>query len=107
MGYKPIMDQLEAQDEHAQRVAGLAEIGLGFFLVVQSLMSGFTGILTALLFWQLLRMKFHMPRTSAKQKQAWVTFNLYMGPVLEKLPPVKQITDKAVAFYCQNPAQSA
>merc|ERR1712194_714609 len=41
--YKPIMDQLEAQDEHAQRVAGLAEIGLGFFLVVQSLMSGFTG----------------------------------------------------------------
>merc|ERR1712194_114757 len=42
--YKPIMDQLEAQDEHAQRVAGLAEIGLGFFLVVQSLMSGFTGI---------------------------------------------------------------
>lgn len=101
LAMKPQLDALEQKDEQLQAYAALGELVLGFMLLMKIAVIGMGGVFTALLYWQLLRMKFHHPKMRAKQIAAWKVVGERANPLLEKAPPVQAIVQKGIDYYCK------
>jgi len=72
------------------------EIVLAFFLPARVIFGGVLGIggasamhgcIQAFMYWQVLWMKYHAPKTKAKQLGAWKSLQTKGEPILSKLPP--------------------
>lgn len=101
---KPYLDEFETRDEaQFQSLAAVAELLLGFFLIIKVFVTGFNGAITAMLYWQLLRLKFHHPKTKSKQIAAWSVIGDKVEPIFALAPPVRGVVEKAKGVYCQAP----
>lgn len=93
-------EKLSAQKDKVLLYDALAQILLGLWLVV-ALFLPMRQILTALLYWNYLRMRYQSPRAGAVNLQAWNQLGQNFGPILRivEKTPLKKALDYAKNWF--------
>lgn len=90
--------KLKANKEEVVLYAALAEILLGFWLVV-SIALPTRQILVALLYWNYLKTRFGVPRSRKYHEPAWRMIGAKVEPLFRALPMLRPLVDKAKAWF--------
>merc|ERR1719382_398419 len=81
----PSWEKLKAREEEVLSYSTLAEILLGFWLVV-ALVLPTRQILTCILYWNYLKTRYQVPRSHQQHAQAWGKLYQQAAPLLKVAP---------------------
>jgi hypothetical protein len=66
-----------------------SEVGLGFLLIVL-LVTPQRNVVQALVYWQLLKLKYHSPTSSLYHREAWSKLGARVNPLIQRFAPFLQ-----------------
>lgn len=97
--FKPIWEnKLKPKTEQVTHYAALAEIALGFYLVV-CLMLPTRQLLATLLYWNYLTTRYKVPRSRKHHGPAWKEIGDRFEPVFKALPILRKPVTMAQGFF--------
>jgi hypothetical protein len=83
--FAPRWDKLKAQNAQIVEYSALAEVGLGLWLGI-SLLLPTRQILTCILYWQYLKMRYQVPKSQVYHLKAWQTIYSRVEPLFKAVP---------------------
>lgn len=93
----PTWMKLQAQNAQVLEYSALAEVALGLWLAI-SICLPMRQILTCILYWNYLRMRYQVPRSHEQHKKAWGQIAVKTA-FLFKIPFACKIRDYAVGWF--------
>lgn len=66
-----------------------AEVGLGFLLIIL-MITPQRNMVQALVYWQLLKLKYHSPTSAAHHREAWSRLGAVVNPLIQRFAPFAQ-----------------
>ncbi|CAD7971083.1 unnamed protein product [Amoebophrya sp. A120] len=97
--YKTTIDELVAKEPEVLLAATIAEVLLGWYLILGIFLFENKQFLVVLLYWQFLRMRYHAPRSKAVHEKAWGVIGEKVDPVVSKVPPVEKAVDMVKTYF--------
>jgi hypothetical protein len=100
--FAPTWEKLKAQNAKVLEYSSMAEILLGFWLVI-SIFLPMRQILTCILYWNYVRMRYQGQRSAEGQLKAWKQLAVTAGPVLKIIEstPLRKGLDFAKNWFNQ------
>lgn len=80
--------KLAQNQNSALLLNAVSEIGVAMIMSVQ-LIKSFRSVLTVVLYWQWLRLRYHSPDASWYHRQAWANVGQRLNPILDMVPFLK------------------
>lgn len=97
--FQPIWEaKLKPQTEQINQMSALAEIGLGFYLVV-SMLFPWRQMLLTLLYWNYLTTRFKIPSSHDLHARAWSIVGQKVEPLLRMAPFLRPLIEKAKGYF--------
>mmetsp|Transcript_81035 Transcript_81035/g.251466 ORF Transcript_81035/g.251466 Transcript_81035/m.251466 type:complete len:274 (-) Transcript_81035:142-963(-) len=96
--FSPYWAMLKAKEPQVLSTAALAEILLAFWLTV-SLVLPTRQIFICFLYWNYLKIRYQMPRSSELHTQAWRQLGQKVAPLLQALPFLQKPIDMAKGWF--------
>ncbi|XP_051115487.1 uncharacterized protein LOC127240712 [Andrographis paniculata] len=88
--YRKYLEQacvwVESNTSTLSILSSQAEIGLGFLLII-SLFSWQRNIIQAFMYWQLLKLMYHIPATASYHRSAWTKIGQSVNPLIYRYAP--------------------
>lgn len=96
--FAPTWAKLKAQNEKVLEYSALAEVMLGLWLTV-AIFLPMRQILTCVLYWNYLKMRYQVPRSRVQHEKAWMQLQGNIAPVLKMLPILQKPIDMAKKWF--------
>ncbi|CAD7969113.1 unnamed protein product [Amoebophrya sp. A25] len=96
---KPQYDQLMAKEAEVMLYSAVAEVALGFYLILMLIFPETRSIMIVFVYWTFLRMRYQNPKSQKQQQAAWELVGQRVEPVLEKVPPLRKAVDYAKVYF--------
>jgi hypothetical protein len=96
--FKTTWDKLKAKEAEVLHYSTMAEILLGFWLVVNIFLPS-RQILTCILYWNFLKTRYQVPRSHPLHAKAWLQIRQQVDPVLKKVPLLERPIDIAKGWF--------
>lgn len=96
--FEPRWNGLKAQNNQILEYSAFAEVGLGLWLTV-ALFLPMRQILTCILYWNYLKMRFQMPRSNPQHAKAWGMIGQRVDPLFKALPILNKPLDMAKNWF--------
>jgi len=98
--FAPSWQKLKAREVEVLHASTMAEILLGFWLIV-SLAFPWRQILPLILYWQFLRQRYQVPRSHEAHLKAWREIGSRAAPLLQAAPFLNKPIDMAKGWFAQ------
>lgn len=95
---RPLFETMSAKESDILLKATVAEIALGFYLILM-LLTPERQLVTTFIYWNFLRMRFQTPRTRKNQDEAWALVHQKTDPIVSKIPGSGKILDMAKNYF--------
>merc|ERR1719352_1833220 len=96
--FKPRWEKLYANNTKIVEYSALSEILLGFWLVI-ALFLPMRQILTCVIYWNYLKMRYQVPQSQKSHGPAWAVLNQQASPILSKVPILQKPIDFAKKWF--------
>jgi len=100
--FKPTWEKLKARNEEVLVYSALAEVMLAFWLVANIFLP-YRQIMTTILYWYYLIMRYQVPRSHKHHIQAWQRLDASAAPLFKALPILRKPVNMAKGYFNPQP----
>eukprot|EP00898_Chlorokybus_atmophyticus_P007626 jgi/Chlat1/7865/Chrsp66S07304 len=86
--------KLQQHTQDALLLCAACEVTVGFILLLQVFTGPSRNLMRVFAYWQLLRMRYRSPSSSANHRRVWYSLGMKVDPLLNRIPVIK----RAVAY---------
>lgn len=96
--FKPWWDKLQAKNEAVLVYSALAEVMLAFWLTANLILPS-RQIITTIMYWQFLVIRYQVDRSKKYHAQAWQSLDTSTAPLFKAVPILRKPVDMAKGFF--------